>query len=67
MTEMIALRNELNAIENNYNQVVKRLHTLQHFEKIKAWLLLNESTEQILLNKILEIKSKINLINNQLL
>lgn len=51
MAEMIALRNELNAIGNNYNQVVKRLHSLQHFEEIKTWLLLNESTRQILLKK----------------
>jgi predicted metalloprotease with PDZ domain len=29
MKEMIALRNALNAIGNNYNQVVKRLHSLQ--------------------------------------
>lgn len=63
MTEMIALRNELNAIGNNYNQVVKRLHSLQHFEEIKTWLLLNESTKQILLKKVEEIKLKINQIN----
>lgn len=65
MAEMIALRTELNAIGNNYNQVVKRLHTLEHFAEIKTWLLLNESTKQILFNKISEIKSKINQINDQ--
>jgi len=65
MTEMIVLRNELNAIGNNYNQVVKRLHTLDRFEEIKTWLLLNESTKQILLNKVEEIKSKITQINDQ--
>lgn len=65
MTEMMVLRNELNAIGNNYNQVVKRLHSLQHFEEVKAWLLLNESTKQILLNKVEEIKLKISKINDQ--
>ncbi|MGN6211989.1 plasmid mobilization protein [Parafilimonas sp.] len=65
MAEMIALRNELNAIGNNYNQVVKRLHSLQHFQDIKTWLLLNESSKQILLKKVDEIKSKINQINEQ--
>jgi hypothetical protein len=65
MTEMMALRNELNAIGNNYNQVVKRLHSLQHFEEVKTWLLLNESTKQILLNKVEEIKLKISKINDQ--
>lgn len=33
MAEMMALRAELNAIGNNYNQLVKKLHTLQHFRK----------------------------------
>jgi len=65
MAEMIALRNELNAIGNNYNQVVKRLHTLEHFEEIKTWVILNESSRQILFNKVEEIKSKITQINDQ--
>jgi hypothetical protein len=65
MTEMIVLRNELNAIGNNYNQVVKRLHTLSDFPEIKSWLLLNESTKQILLKKVDEIKLKITQINDQ--
>ncbi len=60
MAEMMALRTELNALGNNFNQIVKRLHALQHFEEIKAWLIINESTKQILLRKVEEIKSKIN-------
>ncbi|CAN5165668.1 hypothetical protein BH11BAC5_BH11BAC5_44000 [soil metagenome] len=65
MTEMITLRNELNAIGNNFNQVVKRLHTLHEFPEIKTWLILNESTKQILLKKVEEIKLKIAQINDQ--
>jgi hypothetical protein len=65
MAEMTSLRKELNALGNNYNQLIKRLHSLQEISEIKTWLLLNESTKQILLNKITEIKSKINQINNQ--
>ena len=65
MAEMIVLRNELNAIGNNYNQVVKRLHTLSDFPEIKTWLLLNESTKQILVKKVDEIKLKISQINDQ--
>jgi MobC-like protein len=65
MTEMIGLRNELNAIGNNFNQTVKRLHALQQLDEIKTWLLLNETARQIILNKITEIKSKINQINDQ--
>jgi hypothetical protein len=65
MKEMVALRSELNAIWNNYNQVVKRLHALQHVEEIKSWLLHNETTKQILFIKIEEIKQKINSISDQ--
>jgi hypothetical protein len=65
MAEMILLRNELNAIGNNYNQIVKRLHTLEHLGELKAWLLLNESTKKILIGKVSEIKSKITQINDQ--
>jgi predicted metalloprotease with PDZ domain len=65
MKEMVALRSELSAIGNNYNQVVKRLHSLQQIDEIKKWLLHNESTKQILLNKIEEIKLKINSISDQ--
>ena len=65
MTEMITLRSELNAIGNNFNQLLKRLHSLQHFDEIKAWLLINETARQILLKKVTEIKAKINQINDQ--
>lgn len=65
MAEMIGLRNELNAIGNNYNQLVKRLHTLKDFSEIKNWLLLHESARKILLNKVDEIKSKINSIDDK--
>ncbi|MEJ0080841.1 MAG: plasmid mobilization relaxosome protein MobC [Puia sp.] len=65
MTEMISLRKELNAIGINYNQVVKRLHTLDDIPQIKTWLLLHASSGQILLNKITEIKSKISQLDSQ--
>ena len=65
MTEMIALRKELNAIGINYNQVVKRLHSLDDIPQIRTWLLLHTSSGQILLNKITEIKSKISQLDSQ--
>lgn len=64
MTELIGLRNELNAIGNNYNQTVKRLHTLQEMPEIKAWLILNENSKKILLQKVSEIKLKMDKIND---
>jgi len=64
MAEMITLRNELNAIGNNYNQTVKRLHTLDDLEDIKTWLMINEAARKIIQNKIAEIKEKINQIDD---
>jgi hypothetical protein len=64
MHEMIALRNELNAIGNNLNQTVKRLHSLEDFDEIKIWLLLNETATQLIAKKVTEIKEKIGQIND---
>ena len=65
MAEMILLRNELNAIGNNFNQTVKRLHALQQIDEIKTWLILNETARLIITRKIDEIKSKINQVDSQ--
>src|SRR6185312_10115076 len=65
MAEMILLRNELNAIGNNFNQTVKRLHAMQHVDEVKTWLILHETVHQIITRKIDEIKSKINQIDSQ--
>ena len=64
LDEMIALRNELNAIGNNYNQTVKRLYTLEDVGDIKTWLMINEAARKNIQNKIAEIKEKINQIND---
>jgi hypothetical protein len=65
MAEMILLRKELNAIGQNYNQVVRRLHILEDIPQLKTWAILNGSINKILLDKLSEIKAKINQINNQ--
>jgi hypothetical protein len=59
MTEMIRLRGELNAIGNNFNQAVKKLHTLQQIAEFKHWLLSYELEKKILFNKVEEIKKHI--------
>ena len=64
MTEMIKLRNELNAIGNNLNQSVKKLHTLDQISDIKNWLNWRETTTKKLFDKIDEIKNKINQISD---
>ena len=65
MSEMVRLRTELNAIGNNYNQLVKRLHSMEQISEIKVWLTLNESARKLLLSKVEEIKAKIAQINDQ--
>lgn len=59
MNEMIRLRNELHAIGNNFNQSVKKLHTLQQISEFKNWIISNEIQQKILLNKVEEIKKHI--------
>ena|SRR5450432_3063423 len=65
MGEMILLRNELNTIGNNFNQLVKRLQTLQQTEQIRHWASLNEISQELLQQKVEEIKLKISQINDQ--
>lgn len=64
MAEMITLRNELKAIGNNVNQSVRKLHTLNQISEFKTWIILNETHQKNLLEKVEEIKSKINKISD---
>jgi len=59
MAEMMRLRGELNAIGNNFNQAVKKLHTLQHITDFNYWLISYELEKKILFNKVEEIKKHI--------
>jgi len=65
LAEMIQLKKELNAIGNNFNQSVHKLHTLDHVQEIKAWAILNESSKKNFMKKIEEIKEKMNQIYQQ--
>jgi hypothetical protein len=62
---MISLKNELNAIGNNFNQAVKKLYTLNQISDFKMWLITYESDKQILLKKVDEIKAKISQLYEQ--
>ena len=59
MAEMMRLRGELNAIGNNFNQAVKKLHTLNQISDFKQWLISYELEKKILFNKVDEIKKQI--------
>ncbi len=60
VSEMILLRNELSAIGNNFNQSVKRLHTLGHISEIKTWAIFNDIQKDKFFKKTDEIKDLIN-------
>ena len=60
LADMIALRKELNAIGNNFNQAVHRLHTLQFVPDIQHWVMLNEQDKTQLFRHIETISNRIN-------
>jgi len=57
MTEMIQLKKELNGIGNNFNQAVKKLHTLHQIPEFIDWIEVYEAEKNLLLNKVEEIKN----------
>lgn len=59
MAETMKLRNELNGIGNNFNQAVKKLHTLYQIAEFRSWIITYELEKKTLLNKIDEIKNHI--------
>jgi hypothetical protein len=65
MAEMILLRNELSSIGNNFNQAVKKLHTLDQITEFKNWIITYEVEKKILFNKVEEIKNRINKIADE--
>ena len=52
MTGMSKLQDDLRAIGNNFNQVVRRLNSLKHFPDIQQWILLNEQDKTRLFRQI---------------
>lgn len=60
LSEMILLKKELNAIGNNFNQAVHKLHTLDRIPDIKSWAILNENSKKIFMNKLTEIEDIMN-------
>ncbi|WP_237732384.1 plasmid mobilization relaxosome protein MobC [Flavobacterium sp. UGB4466] len=59
MFELIKMRSELNPIGNNFNQAVKKLHTLSQISEFKLWILCYETDKKMLFSSIEEIKMAI--------
>ena len=63
--EMMPLFRQLNGIGNNFNQAVKKLHTLNQIPEFKVWILSAELDKKILFDKIDEIKNYIQKISEK--
>jgi hypothetical protein len=59
MNEMMALRKELNSLGNNFNQAVKKLHSLSQIPEFRSWLITWELERKMLQNKVEEIRKKL--------
>lgn len=59
MTGMVDLQNELQAIGKNFNQLVRRLHTLKHLPDMQQWVILNEDDKTRLFRHIETISNTI--------
>jgi MobC-like protein len=57
MSELIQLKKELNGVGNNFNQAVKKLHTLHQIPEFSDWIQVYETEKNLLLNKVEEIKN----------
>jgi MobC-like protein len=65
MAEMIQLRKELNYIGHNFNQAVRKLHTLEACSQFQNWILFQESRQKQLLSIVSAIQEKISKISDQ--
>jgi len=56
LRDMLALKKELNAAGNNFNQAVKKLHLLDKIPEFRVWLNMYDNSRKTLLEDIEEIK-----------
>ena len=59
LTDMTGLKRELNAIGNNFNQAVHKLHQLEHIAEFQSWVLQNERDKSAVFGKMDQILSRI--------
>jgi hypothetical protein len=56
--EISLVREELNAIGNNYNQAVKKLHILKQIPEFRQWIVNNEKVHQQFLQQTNKIHQR---------
>lgn len=65
LKEMIELKKELNAIGNNFNQAVHKLHILDTIPEFRYWVKYYQGLQQSVVIKIKEINLKVNQLYEQ--
>ena len=65
LKDMLALKKELNAAGNNFNQAVKKLHLLDKIPEFRVWLTMYDNSRKVLLEDIEEIKLRMGQLYQQ--
>jgi hypothetical protein len=65
LLDMLNLKKELNAIGNNFNQAVHKLHILDKIPEFRAWVQQYDSLQKMLISKVEEIKLRMNQLYEQ--
>lgn len=65
LLDMLNLKKELNAIGNNFNQAVHKLHLLDKIPEFRFWVLQYDGLQKVLINKVEEIKLRMNQLYEQ--
>ena len=60
LKQMLELKKELNAVGNNFNQAVHKLHLLEKIPEFRVWINQYDGLQKVLLNKIQEIDLRVN-------
>lgn len=65
LLDMLNLKKELNAIGNNFNQAVHKLHILHKIPEFRVWVQQYDGLQKILISKVEEIKLRMNQLYEQ--
>ncbi len=65
LMDMLNLKKELNAIGNNFNQAVHKLHILDKIPEFRIWVQQYDGLQKVLISKVEEIKLRMNQLYEQ--
>ncbi|MBY0536748.1 MAG: hypothetical protein K2P88_12940 [Chitinophagaceae bacterium] len=65
LLDMLHLKKELNAIGNNFNQAVHKLHILDKIPEFRVWVQQYDGLQKVLISKVEEIKLRMNQLYEQ--